>query len=76
MNLKEQLKSFLPMIPEERKTTLSKFIDDEMLEDDLSKAVNYMTKLNTVARHEITILKYSDCFDLFIVTETGMTFIR
>lgn len=76
MNLREQLKSFLPMFPVERKTTLSKFIDDEMLDEDLSKAVNFITKLNSVAEHKITILKYSDSFELFIVAESGMTFIR
>lgn len=76
MNLREQLKRFLPMLPEERKTTLSKFIDDEMLDNDLSNVVNFMTKLNSVAEHKITILKYSVCFELFIVAESGMTFIR
>ena len=74
---KDILKSYIKFSPRERKVELEAFIDNEISDNDVNSAIDYVQKLNDNNHsHSITEMGYSDAGDFYVKTETGMTFIK
>ncbi|MCL6294906.1 hypothetical protein [Jejuia spongiicola] len=58
------------------KFVLENFIDNNLSDNDVERALSYLEELNKTTNHQITNIKYSEQGDLYIKAETGLTFIK
>lgn len=72
-NIKETLKQYVAFSPRERRILLENFIDNEMYEEDILYAINYVQNADKNGNiHSVTKLSYNGK-DFSISIEAGVT---
>lgn len=73
---KKLLKSYIKFSPRERRIELEDFVDNDIIDEDVEIAINYIEGLDGGKnQHSIIEMGYSSA-GFYIKTETGMVFIK
>ena len=72
MNNKEKLISYL----KENTDLLNNLIESELKDDEIQFAIDYIEKLNTISKHNITKIGHTENGDFYLTCETGITYLK
>lgn len=77
MNSKEILKSYIEEIPEERRLKLEKFVENDISNRDINKAINYVKQLSIGEQsYSIIEMGYSNEGDFYLTAQICITFFK